>query len=143
MRLDESRPTARKPHRCSLCGRLIAPGETYERAANVFDGRAYTWKTCAHCEAAIKHTSLGDYLDDCASWNDGYGPDDVSGWEPQTRRECVVKAQWERGWRYYGGRPARLRRPECPAFRSNRLRPDDSCPLVPITIRAIDEEVTL
>ena len=52
--------------------------------------------------------------------------------EPQDRRECVVKAQWERGWRYYGGRPARLRRPELPAFYTNRLRPDDSCPLVPV-----------
>ncbi len=133
IRLGESRPTARKPHRCSMCHRLIGVGETYEAVRNVYDGRAYTWKTCAHCEAAAEVTSLGDYLYECAAFDDdGYGPDSVAEWEPRTRRECVVKAQWERGWRYYGGQPARLRYPDFQNHDSNRLRPDDSCPLVPV-----------
>ena len=127
----ESRPVARKAHRCNMCARMIAPGETYWASRNIYDGRVYTWKTCAHCDAAITATSLGDYLYDCDYDGDGYGPDDVAEWEPQDRRECVIKSQWKRGWRYYNG-PARPRRPEFPAYYSNRLRPDDSCPLVPV-----------
>lgn len=44
-----SHPTARTRHRCVLCGRQVMPGETYWRQA-VFDGTAWTVKTCEHCE---------------------------------------------------------------------------------------------
>ena len=93
VRFAESRPVARKAHRCNMCARMIAPGETYWASRNIYDGRVYTWKTCAHCDAAITATSLGDYLYDC----DGYGPDDVAEWEPQDRRECVAIVQLDAG----------------------------------------------
>ena len=50
--LDRSTPLARKNHLCSSCGRVIAKGERYENQRNVYDGRAYTYKCCAHCQIA-------------------------------------------------------------------------------------------
>lgn len=41
--------TARKEHRCSLCGAIILPGTRYSFQVNVFDGYIYTFKDCAGC----------------------------------------------------------------------------------------------
>lgn len=131
--LSETTRTSRGKVRCNLCGRRIDKGERYDETTNVYDGRVYRWRDCSHCIAFRTLTTLGDYLYEVASWSgDGYGPDSVAEFEPGTRFECVLKAQWERGWRNYGGQPARLRRPERGTVWHNRLRPDDDCPLVPI-----------
>ena len=42
-------PTARRTHRCTECGRTIAPGETYERVNAMYDGEWDKFTTCAHC----------------------------------------------------------------------------------------------
>ena len=39
--LRETKPTARKPHLCDLCGAAITPGDTYTRATLVNDGAIY------------------------------------------------------------------------------------------------------
>lgn len=127
--ISETTRTSRGAVRCNLCLRRIDKGERYEESANVFDGRAYRWRECSHCAAFVKLTALGDYLLD---QDDGYGSDNVGEFEPTTRYECVLKSQWNRGWRNYDGKPALLRRPEYRAFYSNRLRPTDDCPLVPV-----------
>lgn len=69
--LSRAEPTARKSHRCSLCGRIVNKGETYERQANIYDGRAYTWKSCAHCTAFMSlHTSLRENVHyDAEGWD--------------------------------------------------------------------------
>ena len=46
-------PAARKRHRCGMCSRWILPGETYWRQAGFDAGRAWTNKTCAHCERTV------------------------------------------------------------------------------------------
>lgn len=46
-------PTARTRHRCGLCHRVIDPGETYWRQAGLDHGRAWTSKTCEHCERVV------------------------------------------------------------------------------------------
>ena len=43
---------ARKAHKCNECGRAIRPGERYERAGGVWDGRFASFKTCEHCVVA-------------------------------------------------------------------------------------------
>ena len=42
---------ARKEHKCEECRRKIKPGESYELVFGMWDGRADTFKTCAHCLA--------------------------------------------------------------------------------------------
>jgi hypothetical protein len=42
---------ARKAHKCGECFRAIDPGDTYERAAGVWEGDFWDLKTCAHCAA--------------------------------------------------------------------------------------------
>lgn len=41
--------TARKQHRCHMCGRIILPGETYWRMAGLDHGQVWTYKACPHC----------------------------------------------------------------------------------------------
>lgn len=40
---------ARTPKTCDECRRTIRPGELYENAFGVWDGRAGTYHTCAEC----------------------------------------------------------------------------------------------
>jgi hypothetical protein len=64
--LNIEKPKARTRHACDNCYRIIEPGETYEKQHNVYDGRAYTFKCCAHCLVAMKRAqALAEYeLDD-------------------------------------------------------------------------------
>lgn len=64
--LSETKPIARTEHDCSCCGRTIHPGEQYENQRNVYDGRAYTYKLCAHCRAATTRA-----LQLCDDWDEG------------------------------------------------------------------------
>ncbi len=88
-----TRPRARTPHTCNLCVRVIQPGETYERQTNLFDGRIYTFKTCAHCQQ-LAALYLHEWWDDDA----GYGPETVDSWEPATVTGLRHKVQWNRRW---------------------------------------------
>lgn len=40
---------ARKPHTCSECGKIIAPGEKYEHATGKTDGDLWAYDTCLIC----------------------------------------------------------------------------------------------
>lgn len=85
-------PTAKKTHRCELCGRTIQPGETYLRGSGFGDGEAHTWKECAHCEA------LADLI--TTRWGETeYSFETLAEWdEPKTVAEARVRAQWKRKW---------------------------------------------
>ena len=50
---------ARIEHRCSDCGRIIRPGETYRRGVG-FDGTAWTWKDCQHCDFVLHEFDISD-----------------------------------------------------------------------------------
>jgi hypothetical protein len=41
--------TARKPHCCTECSRIIETGESYLSESCLFDGDFTIYKTCAHC----------------------------------------------------------------------------------------------
>jgi predicted RNA-binding Zn-ribbon protein involved in translation (DUF1610 family) len=49
---DETKPTARKQHRCTECWRVIAAGEQYVYFTGKSDGEMHVYKTCRHCAAA-------------------------------------------------------------------------------------------
>lgn len=90
---------ARKEHYCDACGRVISPGETYERQ-RVWDGaEAWTYRTCAHCEAVASLYDPRD-LDDCLSY-DGY-----LGWTEDSARDLAevrAMAGWRHKWRTQSG----------------------------------------
>ena len=46
---SQSSITARKVHVCGECGREIQPGEKYEKHFGVYEGSAFSGKTCLHC----------------------------------------------------------------------------------------------
>lgn len=58
-----SSPVAAIPHRCGDCGRTIDPGERYQRATGLYDGRWWTSKQCAQCSAAARWLTLV-----CGGW---------------------------------------------------------------------------
>jgi hypothetical protein len=45
----ELKRKARKPHKCSECGRAIETGETYRFSKHLYDGVWWDNKQCSHC----------------------------------------------------------------------------------------------
>lgn len=86
-------PKARAEHRCSTCNRVIDKGETYSRQFCVWDGDAYAWKQCLHCEAMIP------YID----YDEGFNEDDYQCWEPSNIRELRVRVHLNKRWRNKAG----------------------------------------
>jgi hypothetical protein len=83
-------PVARKEHRCTLCRRIIRPGEKYRRGVGLGDG-AHTFKECLHCRAVM---DLAD-----PTWGECEYFEDVLGeWEPYSVTELRWKVQWQRKW---------------------------------------------
>jgi len=65
---EAERVRARLSHKCYECGAAISPGEQYERARMLYEGRWYVNKTCARC------LSVRDYIDahaPCFCWLHG------------------------------------------------------------------------
>ena len=94
---SHSRPKARKPHVCVMCGRTITPGENYLRTAGMDGSSAWTWLECAHCEVFVSYAYS-------ASWpDDGYGPDLLSEFAPACVAQARVLAQYRRRWRRLNG----------------------------------------
>lgn len=85
--------TARKAHRCGECFRAIAPGDTYERAAGVWEGDFWDLKTCGHCAAF--RTILDDV--DTEFWEGMYGG--IHAWVDNTGSEPMELAT------YHGSHP--------------------------------------
>lgn len=49
----ETRPKAKKRHKCSECRGWIEPGETYLAVRGIWDGEAHSFKQCPECLALI------------------------------------------------------------------------------------------
>ena len=91
--------TARKPHTCGECGRVIAIGEKYDRIDSKYDGHMWSNKACAHCVGArgwlVKHCEgyLIDGLTEELSehWHDeGYRTDGLG------RLVVGIRRSWRR-----------------------------------------------
>ena len=62
----ESRPKAKKRHKCSECRGWIEPGEVYWNVRGIWDGGPSTYKVCADCDALLSWCSEGA---DCFCWS--------------------------------------------------------------------------
>lgn len=94
--LSQSEPVARKPHTCWLCSRTIEPGEKYLRAAWIDDDAGFmSFAQCAHCQALVR--IFGDEF--IYDWHEGYSPDEVREWEPESPEGVEAKRHFLHGWR--------------------------------------------
>ena len=57
---SEYEPKARKSHECSECGKVIAPGQKYQRACGKNDGEFWTFNTCLTCAEIRKVFTCGE-----------------------------------------------------------------------------------
>lgn len=70
---QETKPTARKDHRCSECGEAIRPGTTYDRIFGVWEGDAVTFKICPACYALREQVADIERSRGCAE-DESYPP---------------------------------------------------------------------
>lgn len=61
--LRETKPVARKAHRCDECRRDIEPGETYINEVWLWEGEMGRGKTCLQCRAAAHWLNIV-----CSGW---------------------------------------------------------------------------
>lgn len=90
--------TARKPHRCSLCRRVISPGEVYEHQSMKDGSEWWTWRNCEHCRSVVSTVWNLRLIDEDY---DGWSMFDVlhdSGRVDLMRLAVGIKRQW-RGFR--------------------------------------------
>lgn len=64
--LSETRPIAKKQHRCEWCGGNIEPGEKYYRWAGIYDG-FQSWCMHEECKDALSRE-----VDDDRYWDDEF-----------------------------------------------------------------------
>lgn len=70
----ESRPKAKKRHKCCECRGWIEPGETYWRVRGIWNGEAKTFLMCGDCEDLKEWAGDGA---DCFCWSFGNVHTDV------------------------------------------------------------------
>lgn len=73
--LEDKIVTARKPHRCYLCGKPIAKGEEYLRRSSIEEGEGYrNAKMHTACEEQTHDWEIDDWetfqAGDLANWLD-------------------------------------------------------------------------
>ncbi len=99
--LRDSRPVARKAHRCSSCNVRIEPGTRYHRATNLYDGRAYDWIECDACEGLTSivwdwagQPDEGVVYDDFSEWAHELESPEAAAWLARsgcTCDDCTVR----------------------------------------------------
>ena len=106
IRIADERRKARKPHRCSLCYRMIDPGETYSHGRFADAGDIWTFRQCAHCEAFLAIVRHAYNFDEY--WEEGWSTDDVIAWGdelhgPKHLSAMRLYVMWRRDWRRHDG----------------------------------------
>ena len=90
-------PTARKRHRCSLCGWAIWTGERYLRGAGFDAGAVWTWKECLWCERTAAQYGRERF----DLYDEGYDRCTIADWLNDNHPD--VWAQMRAGWTYPDG----------------------------------------
>ena len=98
--------TARKPHGCGECGRIIEPGERYEKAVGKWDGDFCTETTCADC-LSLRQTFFCSWMyqnlwDEFENWLNDWLYDDsptlykIENLTPRARNRVLdMISEWE------------------------------------------------
>ena len=60
--IEDTRPKARKPHECYLCGGVIAIGELHVRRYGVNEGRREATRMHESCEKVTREWDEEDWL---------------------------------------------------------------------------------
>ena len=90
--ITEKTVTARKTHCCLCCGVVaIQPGDTYQRTVLAYDGRVYTWVSCAGCDSITD-----DVWDWCGRPDEGVGIDSYHEWAVEHRDDPRAVAYLDR-----------------------------------------------
>lgn len=71
--IRNSKPKARKIHKCNFCLQAIEKGIVYHNQVNIYDGELYEWKTHSKCSEVADKLKMFDDADE------GVGSDDF--WE--------------------------------------------------------------
>lgn len=92
---------ARKPHKCTECGRVIDPGERYHFEAVLFDGAVGPHKTCEHCSVARNWLGwecggfvYGEVAEEIREHAEEYWPNHAT--KLLLRLDAGLKARWRR-----------------------------------------------
>ncbi len=99
--LADTHRKARKQHVCQMCRRWIEPGEIYKHQVNADGGSAWTWKECAHCEAAVRILNLWDKWMDAPL--EGFSYYEMQAYEPESIAEARMIVGWRTKWRRKDG----------------------------------------
>jgi hypothetical protein len=88
---SETKPRARKPHRCCECGETIHVGAVYQRASGKADGEIWTTRSCAVC-CEIRSAFV------CGSWEFGRLWESIREeifpiWEESGPIDCLAKVE--------------------------------------------------
>lgn len=102
METTRSTPTARKKHRCEVCGWNIEPGEKYERVVTFDGGDVLTWKSHVWpCATAADRAFLDGYedcgmitADDVAAWAEEHARADDAEAAELRRRLTINHERW-------------------------------------------------
>lgn len=92
--LRETRPTARKPHRCEMCQGEISPGDAYRRDTLVSDGRVYDCLQCRRCDMDDITLAAWEWFD-CPG--EGVGRDESAEWARDNRHDPRARRFLTRG----------------------------------------------
>jgi len=108
---SEKNRVARKLHKCSECGRVIDPGETYHYESGVWDGTPLSFKTCADCYSlrreffsTYEYGSIWASFEEAVFENDGrFDQDALAALTPAARERAMaaIERAWERIDYYY------------------------------------------
>ena len=83
--------TARKPHRCSWCGKEIRPGERYATSTLRVD-HVYEWRECSRCAPYVDEMFGDDVWGD---YDPEYGIDQQTFWDFMAERHPGVWRGWQ------------------------------------------------
>ncbi|AYR01590.1 hypothetical protein PP639_gp090 [Arthrobacter phage Seahorse] len=136
--------TARKQHDCDECGRIITPGETYDRTAGSWEGGFFTNVACVHCAALRRRVNRVDdgyfesYYGGLSWWvgEVGWHPAEIPGpnWEARLALYRMARHFKDR-WRDHSGnlRPTPPDQVPIPQHANHEAVPTGAASVIPTT----------